>query len=82
MDGCSELERFLQEQVAQGVVDSSGSFSLSRAKALEKLAAFQLPRQTMWILKLVQAAVTSGAESLTIQQTSTDTELYFSPGDA
>jgi len=39
MSRLSELEIFLQDQVAEGERDSSGQFTLSRFKALEKLAA-------------------------------------------
>jgi hypothetical protein len=77
MAGLSELENFLKEQQAEGVLDSQGKFTLAREKALEKLAAFQLPRETAWVLKVVQAAVRCGAPELDIRQTSTDTEFRF-----
>jgi len=73
----SQLETFLKEQQAEGILDSQGKFTLDRGKALEKLAAFQLPRETSWILKVVQAAVRCGAPGLEIRQTSTDTEVRF-----
>ncbi len=77
----SELEQFLQEQVREGQTESSGVFTLAREKALEKLGAFQLPRPTAWVLKLVQAAVAGGASELVIRQTATDTEFYFTPSE-
>ncbi len=77
MAGPSELENFLKEQQAEGVLESQGKFTMAREKALEKLAAFQLPRDTAWILKIVQAAVRCGAPGLDIRQTSTDTEFRF-----
>jgi hypothetical protein len=79
MGRLSELEQFLQQQVSEGERDSSGQFTLSRDKALEKLAAFQLPRPSAWVLKVVQGVVAARADSLTIKQTSTDTEFYFAP---
>ncbi|MBT9583947.1 hypothetical protein IV102_11440 [bacterium] len=82
MGRLSELEQFLQQQVDEGQRDSSGQFTLSRDKALEKLAAFQLPRASAWVLKVVQGVVASQAPSLTIKQTSTDTEFYFDPAQA
>lgn len=54
---------------------------MDREKALQKIADFQLPYPDCWILKVIQAAVLSGAESLQIRQTSTDTELSFLPSE-
>ena len=74
----SELEEFLQSQIQEAAKDSSGRFTLSRDKALEKLAAFQLQGTHWWVLKIVQAAVAVRAQELSIRQTGTDTEFYFS----
>jgi len=73
----SELEEFLQSQVQEGAKDSSGRFTLSRDKALEKLGAFQLQGAHTWVLKIVQAAVAVRAQQLSIRQTGTDTEFHF-----
>lgn len=78
----SELETFLHQQQAEGTLDSSGHFTLAREKALEKMAAFQLPRDTAWALKVVQAVVLSGATRLSVRQTGTDTEFHFDPQQA
>lgn len=79
MGQMSELEKFLQEQIADVDKESSGKFTLSREKALEKLAAFQFPRPTAWVLKVLQAVYASGAADLTIRQSQTDTQFYFRP---
>lgn len=77
----SELEEFLQAEQQRGRTVSHGEFTLAREKALEKLAAYQLPFPEAWVLKIVQAAVASGAERLEIKQTPTDTLFGFnSPG--
>jgi len=56
----SDLEKFLQQQSTHGeTIDTEQSFSLAREKALEKLAAFQMPFSGAWALKLVQCAVAS-----------------------
>ncbi|MBX3167260.1 MAG: hypothetical protein KF760_07600 [Candidatus Eremiobacteraeota bacterium] len=73
----SELEEFLRAQVDEGAKDSSGQFTLSREKALEKLAAYQLQGGHAWVLKIVQAVVASGASQLAVRQTGTDTEFHF-----
>lgn len=77
----SELESFLHAQLAEGTLNSSGQFTLAREKALEKMAAFQLPRETAWVLKIIQAAVLSGATQLNIKLTGTDTEFHFDVQD-
>lgn len=75
----SELEEFLRSQLEEGAKDSSGQFTLSREKALEKLAAYQLQGGQSWVLKVIQAVVTSGAPELVLRQTGTDTEFHFAP---
>lgn len=60
-----------------GQVESEGEFLIDVDKALEKLAAYQLPFEYAWVLKIVQAAVASGAERLRINQTSTGTVFAF-----
>lgn len=47
-------------------MDTEQSFSISKEKALEKLAAFQLPFKGAWALKIVQCAVAGGFTSLKI----------------
>lgn len=76
METPSQLEQFLRS-CAEGEVESQGKFTLDRDEALSKLAAFQLPFETAWVLKIVQAAVSCGAERLHIKQTSTDTVFEF-----
>lgn len=73
----SELEEFLRAHLDEGSKDSSGQFTLSREKALEKLAAYQLQGGHAWVLKVVQAVVASGAGELAVRQTGTDTEFHF-----
>jgi len=75
----SELEEFLRSQLDEGAKDSSGQFTLSREKALEKLAAYSLQGGQTWVLKVIQAVVVSGAPELVVRQTGTDTEFHFSP---
>lgn len=78
MGQSSELEDLLRAEIGEGVKESSGSFTISREKALEKLAAFRLASETAWVLKIVQAAVASSCTELDIRQTSTGTEFHFS----
>lgn len=75
----SELEEFLQAQLAGSRFESAGQFSLSPESALRKLAAFQLPRPTAWILKVVQAVVVSGAPFLNVRMYRGETAFCFDP---
>ncbi len=69
----------LEEHLGDAVYDSSGRFSVDRARALRKLRKFLLPSPSFWVLKIVQAAVASGARQLHIQQTPSSTEFFFLP---
>mgnify|MGYP003585066704 FL=1 len=77
MQQSSQLEDLLRAEAGEGMMESSGSFTISGKKALEKLAAFRLPRETAWVLKIVQAAVASGCSQLDIRQTRSATEFHF-----
>lgn len=72
------LGDWLQGLSSDGDLDSQGGFSIAEEKAWEKLGAFQLPFDGAWILKLVQAAVSGGAESVKVVQTRSQTSLEFS----
>ena len=50
------LDKFLEDQAADGSHDSAGSFTLDLAKAADKLAAFALPSHSHYLLKFVQVA--------------------------
>jgi len=75
------IDGLLQSARGLGELDSSGSFTIAGEAAIGKLAAFQLPRKTAWLLKIVQAAVVSGAPEIRIFQTNETTSFRFSPPD-
>ncbi len=75
----NDLEQFLGEQASVGRLESEGVFTLAESAALKKLANFQLPRASAWILKVLQAAVASGAESLMVVTNSKATRFVFEP---
>ena len=62
-----ELEQFLQAERHEGRVDSAGTFTLDTAMALQKLAKHTLPRESAWVLRIAQAAVSGKAESLVVR---------------
>ncbi len=73
----SELDDFLAREIALGQLQSSGHFTLTREKALEKLAAFQLPNENAWVLKVVQAAVLGGFSELNVRLSNSNVEFGF-----
>lgn len=56
----------MDELLSQARFDSHGSFTMDPLKAIATMAQAQLPGRTYWQLKLVQAAVASGAPALRI----------------
>ena len=76
-----DLQAFLQDQRAEGVQDSEGSFTVAREQALTKMAHYALPGEYSWVLKVVQAANCWQAELLEIVQTRVATSFYFNPAD-
>ncbi len=79
----SGLEELLSEHHAEGDWDSRGSFTTIASKALSKLASYQLPRTSAWVLKFVQAAVVASCSSLRFESESISSELKvtFEGGD-
>ena len=61
----AELDAFLEEQ-SEGLFDSTGEFTIAADRALEKLAASQLPEPDYWILKLAQFATASGVSNMKV----------------
>ena len=62
------LDSFLTQQEEEGLVDSSGDFSIDASAAARKLARFALPESNSWVLKLLQAAVGWEAISVLVRQ--------------
>lgn len=78
MEQPSDLELFLKDQSDDGLVtDTSETFTISRERALEKLASFQMPFDGAWSLKLVQCAVAGKAEAITVHLRRKDTEVLI-----
>ena len=63
----NELDSFLKEEQGVGLIDSTGQFTISADKALEKLAHSQLPDPSYWILKVVQFATSYGVETMEVK---------------
>lgn len=55
-EGPSALEILLSNSAAAGVVESEGSFTIDFQAARSKLASFQLPDPSYYLLKLLQSA--------------------------
>lgn len=79
MSEASDLEWLLAGESSQGQYDSSGRFTLDSEKALETLARQTWPSPEAWILKIVQAAVTSEATQLVIKWSQHQLEFLLDP---
>ncbi len=63
----SSLEEFLSVQRSTGLVDSSGSITLDPSRAMSKLARHQLEEPGLWLVKLVQAAVSARSSQISVR---------------
>jgi hypothetical protein len=72
-----ELNMMLADLASEGAVDSSGEFTLSLARAKEKLAAFRLANPALFILNLVAAAVAGGATRFAVETRESATTFTF-----
>ena len=72
-----KLEDLLEDLRDDGVIVSSGGFTLDPSKAEEKLRDFSFPSPDDYILKLIQFAVASHATKIDIESTSTKLSLTF-----
>ena len=62
------IDAFLDRQSEVGVKESEGSFTISGDRAISKLASHQLPRNTAWVLKMVQGGVVGSSSSIEVSQ--------------
>ncbi len=66
MDSNLKIEDLLGELSQEGQLDSSGSFTIEAQAAVQKLSQFQLGDPSAYLVKIVQAAVASGARACSI----------------
>jgi hypothetical protein len=71
------FENFLQERSALGTYDSEGQFTVDLSKASEKVAAFALPSESHYILKVIQVAHRLRADVIQVQIGRFRTTLHF-----
>jgi hypothetical protein len=60
----SQIDEFLEAARQEGIVESSGRFSLDTARAERYLSQYQLVDKHYYLLKLVQFAVQAGADEI------------------
>ncbi|MBI3927505.1 MAG: hypothetical protein HY319_18345 [Armatimonadetes bacterium] len=63
----SNLDEFLEIERRRGELQSSGTFTLSLERALEKLRHYQLAHPAFYILKLIQSAIAAGARRVDVR---------------
>ncbi|MBN9417125.1 hypothetical protein ABS71_15170 [bacterium SCN 62-11] len=69
----------IDQLIEEAQLDSSGVFSLDPEKALEKLATYQFPDPSFWVLKIVQAAVVAGVAGISVRLLRRYTLIEFQP---
>jgi hypothetical protein len=62
-----ELGQYIEELSQEGLAHSAGSFSIDYASALEKLSSRLFADSTAYLVKLVQAALRSGAPEVKVR---------------
>lgn len=75
------IEQYLREHSSAGQKDSTGAFTISADKALSKMAEFQLPRSSAWLLKMVQAGVAARASSIAVTQMGKSSKITYRGGN-
>ena len=75
------MDNFVAQQRADGTKDSTGRFTLSPDLAREKLRDYQLEHPGSYILKMVQAAIRSGAPQILVQAGRRELSLRFTTED-
>jgi hypothetical protein len=74
-------DSYLDQVANEGAYHSSGDFTISLKAAIEKLGASQLPRESAWVLKVVQAGVALGSTAIDVKQGSMVTSFALAqPG--
>lgn len=76
-----KLEDFLEKAQASGQFESTSDFTINTLKARHKLAASQLPQEGLWLVKLIQAAVSCGAKKAEIQFGKREVQFHFEVED-
>lgn len=71
------LERFLAEAHSSGSFEATSDFTINTLKARHKLASAQLPGDGLWLVKLVQAAVSCGASRAEIRFGKREVKFHF-----
>lgn len=71
------LERYLEEQSADGSHESEGVFTLDLSRAAERLTQFRLPSPHHYLLKIVQIASQLGAVEMKFRMERFRTAVHF-----
>lgn len=73
----SSIDSYLNKLSEEGGEKESLDFTLDEARALQKLSQSQLPDQSLWIVKMVQAAVSGEASEVDIRLGRNKLEVRF-----
>jgi hypothetical protein len=73
----ADLDSYLNLLKNASTPEETLSFSIAQTKALQKLTDSQLPDPSLWIVKMVQAAVSGGASEIRIHFGRRQVEIHF-----
>ena len=76
------MDSFIDRELQESTLDSHGTFTVNSRLAIEKMAKFQLPTPTHWLLKIVQAAVRAQSDHIKISLGVESTRITFRPGES
>lgn len=71
----------IEQLVSEATYLDTSSFTLDSLKARQKLNQFQLPHSGLWLVKLVQAAVATGAPEIVIEFARSAVKVRFQAPD-
>lgn len=75
----ASVHDYIQQTAQEAVLESSGKFSIDFLRARDKLERFRLPSSSHYLLKVIQAAVESGAPEVNIKVLNQATIARFTP---
>jgi hypothetical protein len=65
-DGSTSITELLESRGREGSYVDSAGFTIDQLKAREKMSRYQLSDSGLWLVKLIQTAVTAGADGVDI----------------
>jgi hypothetical protein len=78
-DGSTSITELLESRGREGSYVDSAGFTIDQLKAREKMSRYQLSDSGLWLVKLIQTAVTAGADGVDISLGRRKVRASFTP---